>query len=81
MAQLIFSESNPKYIKLQNIMLVLSYVSSMIYLSMATHRDPRWEDRWAPQVWISNFFEIFFLGFMVLQFFKAFVPHGQRNEV
>jgi hypothetical protein len=60
---------------------LLSYFSSVLYLQLAAHRDPRWEDGFARWYNLSITLEILFLLFMVLQFFKAYVPQYESKEI
>lgn len=62
-------------------MTLLSYISSVIYLSLAAHREPRWEQDWPQYQALSIGMESCFFIFMILQFFKAYVPQYQNREI
>lgn len=59
----------------------MCYVSSIFYLYLAAHRDSRWEEYWEHNEAISIVMEIIFCIYMIIQFFKAYIPQYQTKEI
>lgn len=80
---LIYSESSTAYYCFERVVTSLCYVSSVFYMGLAAHREERWEADWPRLEAVAIGFECSFLVFMLLQFFKAYVPEhsGKGLEV
>jgi hypothetical protein len=75
---LIFSEKNIVYQWFNIFISLLSIISSYFYLYIAAFREIEDNHRaeWHTMSYTSDVFESMFFVYMVLQFFKEYVPEG-----